>query len=298
MKTNLDATASNDALSQCEREHERAVAELAGAEVALKAASDAYDAALGQGRDAALTARRAQGDAEVDRDVAKRAVELLAQRLDDARSAAAAAETNRLADVARGRVDDFASAARRDLKAMAGLARRLARLHAEAGIAREAAIRAGVSEADLPNVEDFRRAPRFPQEVLKTERVKRYIHPYTTHAIDGDQEKHIRVSGPDAYLMGGPQPMRLSDHAIFDRTVVLVAQAPVPHRSFMSALAVPGLMDDDAPGWTPPDSLSPHAVLAHLDAIEGAPAPDRSDRRERRVDLRRVPAAELKAAEA
>ncbi|KQP81760.1 hypothetical protein ASF60_22285 [Methylobacterium sp. Leaf113] len=286
-------THAHEHLTKCEREHGIAVTALAGAETAYARATEAYDAALGQGREDALAARRAQGDAEVDRDIARRSVETAAARLETARAAVAAAETERLSATALARSREFEIATTRDLKMMASLARNLARLYAAAEVARDEAIRGGVKESDLPPVEAFRGVSGFPRQELESKRVERWIHPFTLNPLDDEETTRVRVMSGDAYLTQSGDSIRLSRKAVFDRIVVLDEQRPRRFESFLTSLAVPGLMADDVAGWVPPESLYPYAVLARLTALEEAPAPDRADRRERQIVLRPVPDAEV-----
>lgn len=178
------------------------------------------------------------------------------------------------------------------------MARRLMRLWAGAQLARAAAIRAGVDETELPGIEDFRAASSRPREVIETKRVTRWIHPYTGDGLNDEQTARITVQGGAAYLCGGSEPLRLTYQAVFDRIIYVEREQGERLVSLVSALRVPGLMADDAPGWSAPEMVAPHAVIDRLAALEQALAPDRRDRRERRIELRRVlPAAGLAAAE-
>ena len=291
MKSQAPQSHAHDHLAKCEREHGAAVTALTNADAALVRATETYDTALGQGRDIALAARHAQSDAEVDRDIARHALDTAALRLEEARVAASEAETERLTEVARTRIREFEVAATRDLKSMAQTARRLARLYAEAEIARDNAVRGGAKEASLPSVEEFRSVPGFPREVIETRRDTRWIHPFTIEPLNDEQMARVfgHAAG-EAFLQGSAGPLRLSDKAVCDRTVVLPAQRARSVAGFLETLSVPGLMADEVAGWTPPENLSPNVVLAHLDRLEGAPSarPERSPRATGRIAPRAV----------
>lgn len=273
---------------QAERDHAAAVEALSATENAVSHAAAAYDASLGQGREAALAARRAQADAEVDRDVARHTVDRLSGQLKAAREAAVHAEIEHLSNVARKSAAEFEAVTRRELKIMEATARRLVRLWANAHLAQAAAIRAGANEFELPGIEDFRAVPRRPREVIETKRVTRWVHPYTCDGLSDEQTASVLAQGDTAYLRGGGEPMRLSHQAEFDRIVYVEREQGERLVSLVSALRVPGLMADEVPGWSAPDGMTAHAVIERLAALEQAPAPDRRDRRERKIELRRV----------
>ena len=292
MKADLLNSNAEDCLAKCQSEHSAAVTALADADCALEKAVTTYDAALGEGREAAVAARRIQGDAEVDRNVAKRMVEVTAARMEEARALADAAQIEHLRLVAQTKIQEFEAAAKRDLKSMSKLARGLARLYAEAGLARANAIRGGAEETSLPSVEQFRTHDGFPREIVKTERVERYIHPYTGDPIEGDTISSLVMSGATPFFRVGTDLVPLDPKVTFDRETSLEFQAPPRFRSFLESLSIPSLMVDDPMGWSPPPSVSPHTVISHLSNLESAPAPDRSDRRERKVRFQRVAPSE------
>ena len=273
---------------EAERDHAAAIETLSAAEDALGRAVAAYAASLGQGREAALVARRAQADAEVDRDVARHAVDRLSDQVKTAREAAAEAQIQHLSNVARESVAEFEAVTRRELKVMEATARRLVRLWANAHLAQAAAIRAGANEFELPGIEDFRAVPGRPREVIETKRVTRWVHPYTCDGLSDEQTASVLAQGDTAYLRGGGEPMRLSHQAEFDRIVYVEREQGERLVSLVSALRVPGLMADEVPGWSAPDGMTAHAVIERLAALEQASPPDRRDRRERKIELRRV----------
>ena len=75
------------AIADLETQHRMAERALSGAEGALQEASAKYDAALGEGREAALAARQVRTTAEVDLDIARRNVDTLGRKLADAHEA-------------------------------------------------------------------------------------------------------------------------------------------------------------------------------------------------------------------
>lgn len=273
-----------------ERDHAAAVEALDKAEASLARSVAAYDASLSEGREAALAARRAQADAEVDRDVARHNVERLAAHVRSTQEAAARAETERLSDAARESAAEFEAAARRDLKSMGATARRLVRLWVEAHLAREAAVRAGADESGLPNVEGFRAVQPRPRQVLETKRITRWINPWTGDALDDQLAAQVRNAGGGVAFLdqGGSEPTRLTERAEFDRIVYLEPEVGPRLVSLVQSLSVPGLMADDTAGWSGPGGTGSLNVSAHLAMLEGAPAPDRRDQRERKIELRRV----------
>ncbi len=262
---------------------------LVRAEQKVNDTREAYSQALNLGREAAMTARREREEAEVERDIAERAIETLKGRIEAARESQAAAEVERLTTEARARIAAFEAETVKHLPLMVSAARRLVRLWAEASLARGLALKAGAAEETMPGVEEFRQVPGRPRQILETKRVTRWINPSTGDAISDEQATQAVEQNGTAYLRSASNgPTRLTEKAEFDRIVYLEAEAGSRLTSLVEALNVPGLLADDVAGWTAPDPILAHTVLARLDVLENAIERDRSDQREKRIDLIRI----------
>ena len=276
-------------LKDLENQLEAAGENLVRAEQKVKDTLEAYSQALNLGRDAAMTARREREEAEVERDIAERAIETLKGHIEAARESQAAAEVERLTAEARERIAAFEAATLRELPLMASTARRLVRLWAEASLARGLAVKAGADSETMSSVEEFRQVSGLPRQILETKRITRWINPSTGDAISDEQAaKAVEQDGKALLGRVSDALIYATEKAEFDRIVYLEAEAGPRLKSLVQALTVPGLMADDATGWAAPDPATPHAVLAYLDTLENLLPPDRSDQRERQVELRRV----------
>lgn len=254
-------------------ERDAAQRELGAREEGLREAAATYEASLDNGRTEALAAREQMQAAEVDRDIARRAL----ARLDGEHAAAVEAdrlEAIRMVVAEAGEASEaYEAAVRQMLPEMGRAARVLMRLWATAEIAHEragTAIKSENTEA-FPKprgVEGFRTWPGRPREVIG-ETVTRSLWTTSngTPVADEFQAKIKEQPDGSGRLFGGG--LSYFDHRRTFRTeTFLAAQDQVAVDPLVSALCVPGITGADNPGWKPLSSPNPRKVLAILDSFE------------------------------
>ena len=264
------------AIADIETQHRMAESALSGAEGALQEASAKYDAALGEGREAALAARQVRTTAEVDLDIARRNVDTLGRKLADAH------EALRLAGIEHKRTEAerlrsvFEETARQALARMSVDARVLLRAWAEAELATQAACEAqGRDGPPIPSAEDFRSVPRMHRREIGRTRITRWLRPGTNDAYGDEIDRTIIGRGAtgwlrnEAMLNGGHE---VSARGEFDRITYAEATAPIYMPLLAESLSIPALVGGQVPGWLPIDARDPRAVLAQLVELERAPA--------------------------
>ncbi|ACA21275.1 hypothetical protein M446_7057 (plasmid) [Methylobacterium sp. 4-46] len=264
-----------DIISELEARHRAAERDLAGAETAVRDAGTRYEAALGEGREAALAARRVQDDAEVDRDIARRAVDVLSRQVADAREALRVTEIeHRRAEAERLR-SVFEETARQQLAAMAVGARAIIRAWAEAELAIEAARQ--VQRADgppIPSIEAFRSVPRQPRREVRRHRITKWLRPGTNDAFPDEFDQQIVRKGSTGWLRhagmsGGGR--EIAERGEFDRITYAKEVPPIYVPPLVESLSIPALVGGEVPGWVPVEGLTPHGALARLADLERAP---------------------------
>lgn len=283
-------------VSELEESLNNALVSLEAAKLEKDSAASAYDRSLSLGREAARAAHQVHDGACVDCDVAQRTVELLSGRLDAARKDVSILKTKGLAEAARSKVREYSIVVEKELAAMTLGARRIARLWVEAAKAREEAIRSGAAESEVPGLEDFRVRPGRPREVIETQRVERWIHPFTGAPLSDEETASVHRHGASAVLArssgAANGPISLQTKREFDREVYLKAEPGQRVPRLLESLFIPAVRAGEHLGWglTPPSELasspSPREVLRRLDELEKSPLPAAGDPRERVVELK------------
>jgi hypothetical protein len=264
--------------------HREAKRALAGAEHALQVASAEYDTALGEGREAALLARQARANAEVDLDIARRDAETLARQVADAHEALRlAAVEHKLSEAERLR-DVFEKTAREGLARMSVDARAILRSWAEAELAiREARAAQGGGGPSIPDAEEFRCLRKGSDRVVKRERVTRWLRPGSTDPYPDEIDRRVVRNGNGGWLTnsgmsGGGQ--QLTARGVFERVTYAKAPASIYMPLLIESLCVPPLLGGQVPGWMPTDAhADPRTILARLVELEQVPAAAKPDLR-------------------
>jgi hypothetical protein len=255
-----------------------AQATLAARENDVRDATFAYEAALDVGRDAALAACARLSDAEVDRDIARRA----AAKLEAERSLAL--EGERRAELAGivGKADTaiatYREACERLLPEMGHMARQLMRAWAEAEIANEAAEAAlqqklkaeGVKNASRcrPSVEDFRMWPGRPSEVVG-EPVEHELWVNAEGEAPAEEwQNRIRLQPNGTGVLHHHGPVVFAHRRRFREEQVVEAQTAKSVTALVRTLCVPGLTAFDQSGWEPVKFASASNVLTRLSELE------------------------------
>ena len=251
---------------------------LAAREGDVQDAARGYEAALDLGRDAALAARERLSEAEVDRDIARRAAEKLATEYDLALEGERRAELAGIVGAADTAIASYRDACERLLPEMGRMARQVVRAWAEAERANEAAEAAmqkslkaeGVKNAGRcrPGVEDFRMWPGRPREVIGEPREFEVWTNAAGEAPSEDWQQRIKIqpNGTGVLHQGGA--VVFTHRRRFREEQVVEAQSAHGVTALVKALSVPGLSGADQPGWTPMDFASPGKVLARLSELE------------------------------
>lgn len=264
-------------ISDLESKHLAAERDYAAAGAALKMASAKYQAALGEGREAAITARRACTDAEVDLDIARSAVDMLARQVADAH------EALRLAGIEYKRAEAerlrglFEETARQQLPAMGVSGRAIARAWAMAELAiQEAREAQGARGPEIPSAEDFRSVPRGERKELRRVRITRWLRPGTSEPYPDELDRQIVRHGDEGFVRNSAMSgggTTITGRGEFERITYARSTPPIDMAPLVESLSIPALVGGQAPGWLPSEHLDPHAVLARLADLERAPAP-------------------------
>ncbi|ACL63340.1 hypothetical protein [Methylobacterium nodulans] len=266
-----------DVIADLESKHRAAEGGLATAKAALQAATAKYEAALGEGRDAAIAARQVRTDAEVDLDIARRAVETLARQVADAHEALRLAEIEHKRSEAERLRSVFEETARRGLGVMSVEGRAIIRAWAEAELAIQAARQAqGAGGPHIPSAEEFRSVPRGHRKEIRRTRVTRWLRPGTREPYPDAIEQMIVRKGDRGWLRntsmtGGGQ--EITERGEFDRITYARPTSPIYMPLLIESLCVPALVGGQVPGWMPTEALDPRTILARLADLEHAPAP-------------------------
>ena len=260
-------------ISDLEKKHAAAERDLAGASAAMKEASAKYQAALGEGREAAIAARRVCTDAEVDVDIASRAVDTLARMVAEASEAFRLAEVeHKLAEAERLRAA-FEETTRQQLALMGVGARAIIRAWATAEIAiGEARAALGEGGAEIPAAEDFRRVPRVDRSEVKREKIVRWLRK-GLEPLSDEIHKHITGSGKEGHLKFPNERSGsiVTDRAQFERITYRKAEQSIYIAPLVATISIPAISGGLVPGWTPHEHMGPHAALALLEQLELAP---------------------------
>lgn len=271
-------------LTQSENDCKAAAEVYASAKAALAHAVQDYQNSLSQGREAALAARHVQSDAEVDCDIAKHCAEQAEERVRLAREAASAAENKRRCFEANAAINKYHATLEREIMAMTSSARLIMRQWAEANIARNAAVNAGVLDDDLLSVDSIRNIDSLPKEILETKRVRRWINPWGGGPISEEDSKKVVISHGEAYL----GQVRLREQAEFDLNVYLDYERGYRSGNIAEEISIPGLRANDIPGWVTPKFITPQSVIDQLDYLEGRTKINDDKSREKKVELVQV----------
>lgn len=262
---------------------------LAAREADVRDAASGYEAALDVSRDAALAARDRLTGAEVDRDIARRAVSRLdaehAAAVDGERRAGVAhvvAEADAAVAAYRGALEDR-------LPELGRVARGLVRLWAEAELANAAAEEAlrndlkakGINDPPRcrPPVEAFRNWPGRQRELLEPP-VERTLWTNAGGIAVGDEFQGRIVGQPDGSGVLQDRSVRtvFKHRRTFTTETFLPDQDGTVADPLVKMLNVPGVTALDRAGWEPVGYADAGLVLARLDELE-RPTPPAEDRR-------------------
>jgi len=276
---------------------------LAAREADVRDAASAYEASLDLGREAALDARQRLNEAEVDRDVARRAAEKLEVEHDLAVEGERRAVLAGIIAEADAKIAAYRETVERLLPGMGQAARKIMREWAEAELANEAAERAmqaslkaeGVQSAGRCrlSVEAFRAWPGRPREVVGEPRdFELWTNARGEPPGDEWQAKiKLQADGTGVLQDGGRNVF--THRRRYREENVIPAQPGKGIELLVKKLFVPGVTAADQPGWSPPSNLSPSKVLAHLDELE-RPLDIAEDRRWAKLETNPVgPAYEI-----
>lgn len=256
-------------ISELEARHSEAEGTLTSAKAALQNANARYDAALGEGREAAISARRLCTDAEVDFDIARRSVDVLTAQV------AAAREALHIANVEHKRAEAerlrgvFMETARQQLAAMGVGARTIIRSWAEAELAIQDARRAqGAGGPEIPSAESFRRVPRVERREINRTQVTLWMQSGSGNRPYHSQDEVIREGGKGRLPSGS-----IVERGVFERITYADATPSINLPLLIESISIPALIGDQIPGWHPTEAAHPDTVLEWLADLERAPAP-------------------------
>lgn len=234
----------------------------------LDESTDRYKIALAaDDRDAALAARREEGDAAVERDLATARVERLEAELAQARAAEAEAERRMRYEAAKKARDAAADRLRKDYPR---LARELGALLAEVAASDEA-VRGANSDrpADAPDLLPaeciVRNRAGAPEKILKRERIEEWAYEASGERVGDAAGYRLPPAGDRGVLVppGGGRTIGVVKRP-FNRVTFFPAQPPRFADQLLAAVRLPGLHVDDLP-------IYPPEPAARADAAEPLP---------------------------
>ncbi|MGU3449627.1 hypothetical protein [Methylobacterium sp. 391_Methyba4] len=259
--------------------------DLAAAQVTLAAreedvqdAARGYEAALDLGRDEALAARERLSEAEVDRDIARRATTKLEAEHGLALEGERRAELAGVVGVADTAIAAYRDACERLLPEMGRMARQLVRAWAEAENANEAAEAAlqlklkaeGVKNAARQrlSVENFRIWPGRPREVVG-EPVEYELWVNADGEAPAEEwQNRIRLQPNGTGVLHHHGPVVFTHRRRFREEPVIDAQSAKDVTALVRTLCVPGLTAFDKWGWEPVKFATASKVLKLLSELE------------------------------
>jgi multidrug efflux pump subunit AcrA (membrane-fusion protein) len=251
---------------------------LAAREEDVRDAASAYEAALDVGRDAALAARERLSDAEVDRDIARRAAEKLSTEHGLALEGERRAELAGVVGMADTAIATYREACERLLPEMGRMSRQLMRAWAEAEQANEAAEAAlqqklkaeGVKNASRcrPSVENFRMWPGRPSEVVG-EPVEHELWVNAEGEAPAEEwQNRIRLQPNGTGVLHHHGPVVFAHRRRFREEQVVEAQTAKSVTALVRTLCVPGRTAFHQAGWEPVKFASASNVLTRLSELE------------------------------
>lgn len=234
----------------------------------LDGATDRYKTALAaDDRDGAIAARREEGDATLERDLATARVERLEAELAQARADEAEAERRVKYEAAKKQRDATADRLRRDYSR---IARELSAIFADIAASDDAVKAANADKpADAPDLlpaeSIVRNRAGAPEKIVKRETVREWAYEETGERVGEATGYRLSQSNDRGVLAppGGGRTIPVIKRP-FDRVTYFPAQPPRFADQLAATVRLPGLHVDDA-------AIYPPEPAARADAAEPVP---------------------------